>query len=76
MSSRQDEKEILQLKKLKLKVPLETVAKAVCGEFTCRKEQIITKGRKKNKARGRRGSGTQQRRKSVSCWRAFEARRA
>ena len=32
-------------------MPLETVSKAVCEEFTCDKEQIITKGRKKNKAR-------------------------
>jgi hypothetical protein len=51
LSSRQVVKEIPQLKKLKPKVPLETGAKAVCGEFACRKEQIITKGRKKNKAR-------------------------
>ena len=51
LSSKQGDKEIPQLKKLKPKVPLETVAKCVCDEFTCKKEQIITKGRKKNKAR-------------------------
>jgi chromosomal replication initiation ATPase DnaA len=32
-------------------VPLEKVANAVCEEFGCNQEQIITKGRKKNKAR-------------------------
>ena len=51
MTSRQGEKEIPQLKKLKPKVPLETVAKAVSEEFTCKRVQIITKGHKKNKAR-------------------------
>ena len=51
LSARQDEKEIPQLKKLKPRVPLETVANAVCEEFGCNQEQIITKGRKKNKAR-------------------------
>ena len=30
---------------------LETVVNAVCEEFACNAEQIITKGRKKNKAR-------------------------
>ncbi len=51
LSSRQDEKEIPQLKKLKPKVQLETIVKSVCEEFACNQEQIITKGRKKNKAR-------------------------
>ena len=51
LSGRKDEKEIPQLKRLKPKVPLETVLKAVCEEFSCSEEQIITKGRKKNKAR-------------------------
>jgi chromosomal replication initiation ATPase DnaA len=51
LSDRQDEKEIPQLKKLKPKVQLETVVNAVCEEFGCTKEQIIAKGRKKNKAR-------------------------
>jgi len=50
LSSRQDEKEIPKLKKLKPKVQLETIVKAVCEEFDCTEEQIITKGRKKNKA--------------------------
>jgi putative transposase len=52
LSGRQDEKEIPQLKKLKPKVQLETVLNAVCEEFGCNAEQIITKGRKQNKARG------------------------
>ena len=51
LSSRQDEKEIPQLKKLKPKVKLDTVVEAVCEEFDCTNEQIIAKGRKNNKAR-------------------------
>ncbi len=51
LSGRQSEKEIPQLKKLKPRVKLETVVNAVCEEFGCDKERIITKGRKKNKAR-------------------------
>ena len=51
LSARQDEKEIPQLKKLKPRVSLETIVNAVCEEFDCNQEQIITKGRKKNKAR-------------------------
>lgn len=51
LSGRQDEKEVPQLKKLKPRVPPEAIAKAVCEEFGCNEEQIITKGRKKNKAR-------------------------
>ncbi len=51
LSGRQGEKEIPQLKKLKPKVPLVTVAKAVCEEFTCQKDQVTANGRKKNKAR-------------------------
>ena len=51
LSGRPDEKEIPQLRKLKPKVSLETVVNAVCEEFGCNEEQIITKGRKKNKAR-------------------------
>ena len=51
LSGRQDEKEIPQLKKLKPRVQLETIVHAVCAEFGCNQEQVITKGRKKNKAR-------------------------
>ena len=51
LSARQDEKEIPQLKKLKPRVPLEAIAKTVCDEFGCNEELIVTKGRKKNKAR-------------------------
>jgi len=35
LSGRKDEKEIPQLKKLKPKVQIETVLKAVCEEFNC-----------------------------------------
>jgi REP element-mobilizing transposase RayT len=51
LSGRKDEKEIPQLKKLKPKIQLETVVNAVCQEFVCNEEHIITKGRKQNKAR-------------------------
>ncbi|UCD80536.1 MAG: transposase [Desulfobacterales bacterium] len=51
LSGRQDEKEIPQLKKLKPKVQLESIVHAVCAEFGCNRDQVITKGRKKNKAR-------------------------
>lgn len=51
LSTRIDNKEIPQLKKLKPKVELETVLQAVCKEFGCSEEQIIIKGRKNNKAR-------------------------
>jgi hypothetical protein len=51
LSDRQDEKDIPQLKKLKPRVPPGTVTTAVRKEFGCNEEQIITKGRKKNKAR-------------------------
>jgi putative transposase len=51
LSGRTNEKEIPQLRKLKPKVQLETVINAVCKEFDCNKEQIVLKGRKKNKAR-------------------------
>jgi hypothetical protein len=51
LSGKKDEKEIPQLMKLKAKIQLETILKAVCREFTCNEEQMITKGRKKNKAR-------------------------
>ncbi len=42
---------IPQLKRLKPKIQVEAVLKAVSEEFGCDQEQIITKGRKKNKAR-------------------------
>ncbi|MBW1997877.1 MAG: transposase [Deltaproteobacteria bacterium] len=51
LSARGDEKEIPQLKRLKPKVPLEKVVQAVAQEFSCPAELIISKGRKKNKAR-------------------------
>ncbi len=51
LSSKQGEKEIPQLKKLKPKVSPEAVVKAVCEEFDCSADQVIIKGRKNNKAR-------------------------
>jgi len=51
LSSREDEKEIPQLKKLKPKVPLKTILEAVCQEFECTEERVQMKGRKRNKAR-------------------------
>ena len=51
LSTRNDEKEIPQLKRLK-KVSLETILQAVSDEFGCSKEMIREKGRKNNKSRG------------------------
>ena len=51
LSVKQEEKEIPQLKKLKPKVSPETVVQAVSREFDCSADQVIIKGRKKNKAR-------------------------
>ena len=51
LSSKEGEKEIPQLKKLKPRVSLETVVKAVCEEFDCSADQVIIKGRKRNKPR-------------------------
>ena len=51
LSTRKDEKEIPQLKKLKPKVTLKTIIQSVCDEFGCSEEQIKIRGRKNNKAR-------------------------
>jgi chromosomal replication initiation ATPase DnaA len=51
LSKRKDNKEIPQLKKLKPKVKPEAVVEAVCKEFGCSENQIIIKGKKKNKSR-------------------------
>jgi REP element-mobilizing transposase RayT len=51
LSSREDEKEIPQLKTLKPKVSLKRILEFICDEFGCSKERIIEKGRKRNKAR-------------------------
>jgi chromosomal replication initiation ATPase DnaA len=51
LSKKEDTKEIPQLKRLKPKIQLEAVLRAVSEEFGCDQEQIITKGRKNNKAR-------------------------
>jgi hypothetical protein len=51
LSTRDDEKEIPQLRKLKPRINLETIVQAVCDEVGCREEQIREKGRKGNQAR-------------------------
>jgi putative transposase len=51
LSTRKDEKEIPQLKKLKPKVSLATIIQSVCDEFGCSEEQIKIRGRKNNKVR-------------------------
>lgn len=51
LSEMQEEKEIPQLKRLKPKVKPDMVVRAVCQGFNCSSEQVIVKGRKKNKAR-------------------------
>lgn len=51
LSTRDDEKEIPQLKKLRPRVSLETILQAVCNEVGCSREQIREKGRKRNEAR-------------------------
>ena len=49
--SREDEKEIPQLRGLKPKVPMQRILEGVAAEFQSTKEQILEKGRKRNKAR-------------------------
>ena len=51
LSTRNDEKEIPQLKKLKPKVTLKTIIQSVCDEFGYREEQVKIRGLKDNKAR-------------------------
>ena len=51
LSSRKTQKEISQLKKLKPKLSIKKIIKAVCNEYGCSKEYIIEKGRKRNIAR-------------------------
>lgn len=51
LSTRNDEKEIPQLKRLKPKISLEKILQVVSDEFGCSKEKILEKGRKNNKAR-------------------------
>lgn len=51
LSTRNDEKEIPQLKKFKPKISLEKILQVVSDEFGCGKEKILEKGRKNNKAR-------------------------
>ena len=49
--TRNDEKEIPQLKRLKPKASLETILQAVSDDSGCSKEEIREKGRKNNKSR-------------------------
>ena len=51
LSTKNDEKEIPQLKKLKPKVSLKTIIQSVCDEFGCREEEVKIRGRKNNKVR-------------------------
>lgn len=51
LSKMEDTKEIPQLSKLKSRPSLKSVLQSVCDEFRCSEEAILTKGRKKNKAR-------------------------
>lgn len=51
LSTKNDEKEIPQLKKLKPKVTLKTIIQSVCDEFGCREEEVKMRGRKNNKVR-------------------------
>ncbi len=44
LSTRNDEKEIPQLKKLKPKAPLATIIQSVCDEFGCSEEQAKMRG--------------------------------
>lgn len=49
LSTREYEKEIPQLRKLKPKVPLPRIIQSVCDEFRCSEEQVKIRGRKNNK---------------------------
>jgi REP element-mobilizing transposase RayT len=51
LSTREYEKEIPQLRKLKPKVPLTTIIQSVCDEFRSSEEQVKIRGRKNNKVR-------------------------
>ena len=51
LSTRKDEKEILQLNKLKSKIPIATIIQCVCDEFRCSEDQAKIKGSKNNKVR-------------------------
>ncbi len=51
LSSRSDEKEIPQLKKLKPTIDIEKIVDVVGDEFNCGRDMILAKGRKRNSAR-------------------------
>jgi REP element-mobilizing transposase RayT len=48
LSSQIEEKEIPQLKKLKPRIEVRAIIRAVADEFGCKEEDILLKGRKKN----------------------------
>ena len=51
ISSREENKEIPELKKIKPRDSIEEVVRITCKEFECEKDYILQKGRKKNVAR-------------------------
>ena len=51
ISSRGENKEIPELKKIRPQVSVDKLVKIVCEEFECKKEYILQKGRKRNIAR-------------------------
>ena len=51
LSTRNTEREIPQLRKLKPGISLATILRRICDEFGCSEEQIKRKGRKDNKVR-------------------------
>lgn len=52
LSSRDEEREVPQLRKLRPRVSLERIVQAVCEEWGCSEEQLRAKGSKRNIARG------------------------
>ena len=51
LSSKTEEKEIPQLKKLKPKIEVKTIVKVIADEYGCDEDRILFKGRKKNMPR-------------------------
>lgn len=48
VSSRKENKEIPELKKIRPQVSVDKVGKLICMEFDSRKEDVLQKGRKRN----------------------------
>jgi len=51
LAKRSEKREIPQLVELKPRVSADQIVAAVCGEFDCKTDMILQKGRKKNVAR-------------------------